>query len=72
MNTDQSLVVRRLSNSDEEAFLKAYSESQTTDDFEFVSHYRKGMKFNELVDLLTDQEAGNNLPKGYVSSTFFQ
>lgn len=70
MNTDHSLVLRRLTTTDEEAFLIAYSEFQTSNDFEFVSHYKEGMKFNKLIDLLKDQEAGHNLPKGYVPSTF--
>ena len=62
--------IRKLTLKDEEAFIKAYHEFKASNDFDFVSRYKKGMAFSELIDFFEDQENGRNLPEGYVPSTF--
>lgn len=64
------LTLRKLQLSDEKAFLEAYQEFKVSQDFDFVSHFKEGMDFSDLVHLLEEIEQGQNLPKGYVSSTF--
>ncbi len=64
------LIIRKLTPEDEKAFYAAYREFLASNDFEFVSHYKEGMAFNELIQNLEEQEAGRNLPDGFVPSTF--
>ena len=62
--------LRSLQVEDESAFCRAYKEFKASDDFDFVSHYKEGMDFKQLIRLLEDQENGRNLPEGHVPSTF--
>ncbi len=64
------LNIRRLCPQDEKAFYEAYNEFDLDGDFDLVPHYRVGMSFKELLVIIEDQEKGQNLPEGYVPSTF--
>jgi predicted acetyltransferase len=64
------LNVRKLQSGDEKAFIEAYQEFKVSQDFDFVSHYKEGMDFSDLIHRLDEIEQGRNLPQNYVPSTF--
>lgn len=61
--------LRRLDFDDEEAFLVALKEWDSSPRFIFAPSYQPEMKFFEYVDLMNAQEAGEELPTGYVPHT---
>lgn len=64
------MIIRELKAYDEEAFVAAYREFEYSQDFNFVSYYKEGMAFDELLSVLSRQELGIDLKEGYVPSTF--
>tara|TARA_R110002050_G_scaffold271830_1_gene415448 strand:- start:1244 stop:1777 length:534 start_codon:yes stop_codon:yes gene_type:complete len=66
-----ALVFRKLEHTDEQCFFAAYQEfHDEADNFNFVPQYNKGMNFLSLLQLLDEQERGENLPAGFVPATY--
>lgn len=63
------MILRRLKNTDEKAFLKAIVEWEESPGFEFFRGYTKEMQYPEYMELLEAQERGERLPEGYVPDT---
>jgi len=58
------LILRRLTNSDEAAFLEAIGQWDHDSGFAFVRDYRVGMPFSEYVDIHKANERGESLLPG--------
>lgn len=65
----QKFELRRLTFDDEAAFKKAVAEWDSSPQFIFAQRYDPQVEFYKYVDLLKDQENGEDLPTGYVPST---
>ncbi|MEQ1664297.1 MAG: GNAT family N-acetyltransferase [Bdellovibrionales bacterium] len=63
------LIMRRLELQDEEAFFKALKQWDANSGFMFALGFQPGMKFSEYIDRLKLNEAGEQLPEGYVPDT---
>ncbi len=63
------LELRRLTKSNEAAFLAAVDQWDNQSGFVFVRDYKPGMQFAEYVNRLAANERGENLPTGYVPDT---
>lgn len=65
------LILRKINQNDEEAFLHALCEWDEDPRFIFASGYNKGMNFSTYLNHLKDKEQGLNLPANYVADTTF-
>ena len=70
MTHSNQISFRKLRPEDESAFVKAYEEFKSTNNFVFVSCYKEGEAFQSLIKRLDEIERGVDLPAGHVSSTF--
>jgi predicted acetyltransferase len=63
------LVLRVPAPSDEAEFLRAHR-ATSPDVRHFLHYYEEGMSFRRYLEMLAEQERGENLPADYVPSTF--
>jgi predicted acetyltransferase len=61
-------VLRKLRPNDEEAFLRAFALTSTSDP-NFAHYYRPGLPLEEYLGILYEAEQGRGLPDGHVPST---
>lgn len=62
-------MLRKLTENDEKAFLKALEEWDSDSGFTWVRDYKPGMVFSDYIKLLNAFEKGEHLAKGYVADT---
>ena len=66
------LALRELHLSDEASFRRAVTAFATCDpEFEFAFHFDRQTNFRDYVRMLENSSRGENLPEGFVPSTFF-
>lgn len=64
-----ALVLRIPTADEEEEFLRAHRATSPTVP-NFLHYYQEGMPFTRYLEVLSEQERGENLPSGHVPSTF--
>jgi predicted acetyltransferase len=64
-----NLVLRLPTECEEEEFLRAYR-STTPEVPHFLHYYEQGMPFSRYLEVLAEQQRGENLPPRHVPSTF--
>ncbi len=64
------LRLRPLRYNDEARVLAAHDEFQTSDDFQFLLGYERSMSWRRFVDHIAARRIGQELPEGWVPSTF--
>ena len=69
MTADNELILRRLTEDDEKAFLRANAAWNNNGGAEFSRGYSAEIKFNDYIIFLENSEKGINLPNGIVPET---
>ena len=64
-----TIVLRRLSGTDEPEFIRAYR-AAIPDSANFLHYYEDGMPLARYLEVLDERDRGLNLPPGHVPSTF--